>query len=449
MKRFSLLLFLSVWLGFSVFAQELLNEGTYFFQGVYHPSGDTTGVSDVWGWTAPDGSEYAIIGTVNGTAFVRTSNMSVTGFVSGPTRNDYYYHRDIKTYKHYAYVVSEMNGVNEGLQVIDMATLPSGANLVRTKTDFNIRSHNLSIDTLQGFAYVISEDYGDLYMLDLYDPENPVVVGVLAEPGLHDVFARNDTIWLASGTSFSVWDVRDKSNPEIITRLTDPNFGYCHNIWPTDDSQYFVTTEETTNKTVKVWDMRDPLNTNMVGEYLAENDIAHNVHVMGDSVYISHYASGVKVIDISDKTMPVEVGYFDTYSKNDNPGFYGCWGVYPFAKSGKIYASSFEGWLHVVDFDRPGVALDPTDSNVAEIQAAPNPFSGETHISISLKNPAKVSVKIVDLMGKEVVDLGTEEKQVGTQTYSWSPDGEVPSGIYLYKITSGECMITGKIWLRK
>ncbi|MDB4285825.1 choice-of-anchor B family protein [bacterium] len=449
MKRLILFVLLYVWLGIFAFSQELLNEGAYFFQGVYHSSGDTTGASDVWGWTAPDGTDYAIMGTSTGTAFIRTSDMAVTGFVPGPEDNDYYYHRDIKTYKHYAYVVSEMTGLNQGLQIIDMSTMPAGANLVTAKTDFNIRSHNMSIDTLQGFAYVISQDYEDLYMLDLSDPEVPVVVGILTEPGMHDVFARNDTIWLASGTSFSVWDLRDKSNPQLITRITDANFGYCHNIWPTDDSQYFITTEETPNKTVKVWDMKDPLNTTMIGEYLGECDIAHNVHVMGDSVYISHYASGVKVIDISDKTNPIEVGYFDTYNKDDEPGFYGCWGVYPFTASGQIYASSFEGWLHVVDFDRPGVSIDPTGSNLSGVKVSPNPFSSETHISFDLKKSGQVSVKIVDLMGKVVADLGTEEKQTGPKTFSWSPKESLTSGIYLYKITSETGQTSGKIWLKK
>ncbi len=33
-------------------------------------SGDTTGGSDVWGYRAPDGEEYAIMGVLEGVAFV-------------------------------------------------------------------------------------------------------------------------------------------------------------------------------------------------------------------------------------------------------------------------------------------------------------------------------------------------------------------------------------------
>ena len=77
---------------------------------------------------------------------------------------------------------------------------------------------------------------------------------MVGTPDIHDVYARNDTVYVAEGTNgtFSIWDVSDKYDPVLLTRVSIPNSGYVHNIWPTDDGKYAMTTEETVNKTIKI-----------------------------------------------------------------------------------------------------------------------------------------------------------------------------------------------------
>ena len=77
-------------------------------------SADTTGGTDVWGYTAPDGSEYAIMGVRDGIAVVKVPEMELIDLIDGPSSFDCYYHRDIKTYGHYAFAVAEMYGPREG-----------------------------------------------------------------------------------------------------------------------------------------------------------------------------------------------------------------------------------------------------------------------------------------------------------------------------------------------
>ena len=43
-------------------------------------------------------------------------------------------------------------------------------------------------------------------------------------------------------------------------------------------------------------------------------------------MYISHYASGLYIMDISDPSNPVEIAQFDTFPDNDDAAFYGAWG---------------------------------------------------------------------------------------------------------------------------
>ena len=73
--------------------------------------------NDIWGYTAPDGREYAIIGTTSGTYFYNATDPTApfeVGYFSGPTST----WRDMKTWDHYAYIVTEGGG---GMQIIDLA----------------------------------------------------------------------------------------------------------------------------------------------------------------------------------------------------------------------------------------------------------------------------------------------------------------------------------------
>ena len=63
------------------------------------------GISDVWGYTDEAGNEYAILGYKEGTKILDVSTDSENPIeimnIPGPTDNDYYYHRDYKTYDDY------------------------------------------------------------------------------------------------------------------------------------------------------------------------------------------------------------------------------------------------------------------------------------------------------------------------------------------------------------
>jgi choice-of-anchor B domain-containing protein len=301
---------------------------------------DTTGGSDVWEYTAPVGSEYAIMGVRDGVAFVKVPEMQVIGIVPGPTKENCFWHRDIKTHGHYAYVTSELTGTNEGVIIIDLQFLPDSVRFVRSyRTSFDILSHNLSIDVQTGYAYIVKQNYSGFRVVSLADPENPVDVNTVFTPGIHDVYARNDTVYVAEGNSrtFAIYNLRDKRNPVLLSRVRIPIAGYVHNIWPTEDGKYAMTTEETQAKTIKMWDIRNINNIELVGEYLGANQLAHNAHIRGDLAVISHYAYGVALVDIGDPAHPVELDRFDTYPRNDAPGFRGCWGAYPFTQNNYVY----------------------------------------------------------------------------------------------------------------
>ena len=417
-------------------------EGRIWFPSRISVSGDTTGGSDCWGYTAPDGTEYALMGVRDGIAVVNATTLQTITVVPGPQNGNIYYHRDIKTFRNYAYAVSEMSGENEGLMIMDLQYLTDSVRFVKSyKTSTDARSHNFSIDISRSHAYILRSNYSGCRVVSLRDPENPVDVGSISTPGIHDVFARNDLLFVAEGRAgtFSIWDMANKTMPVLLARTPIPSSGYVHSVWPTDDGAYLLTTEETSGKTVKVWDIRDLTNINLVGEYLGDNQLAHNVHVKGRFAYISHYTLGVTVVDLFNPSEPIEVARYDTYPQNDQSGFSGCFGAYPFTTNGYVYASDIEGYLTILRFDPPIVtSRDGPPIGVPSAfrleQNYPNPFNPSTTIRYELSSRTDVVLKIFDLLGQEVATLVDEEKSAGRYEVSWDA-GRIASGMYFYRLS--------------
>ena len=417
----------------------------------YYSGSDTSGGSDVWGYTTPEGEEYAIMGVYEGVAVIRTIDLEVIDIIPGPQQNDYWFHRDIKTYGHYAYVTNEMYGTNEGLMILDLQYLPDSVRFVGSyDISPDLRSHNLSIDVATGFAYI--EESNGWLILDLADPENPIDVGIISAPG-HDIMVRNDTAYVAEGwgSIFSIWDVTSKAHPQELVSIASPSNGYLHNIWPTEDGNYVLTTEETDNRTVKIWDISDLNNVNLVAEYLAPNDLAHNVHVEGDYAFISHYTSGVAVLDIHDPTNPVEVAVYDTYVPNDDPQFAGCWGVYPHTSNGMVFTSNIEGYLNIFQFHDIETDVNEETALTGEFvlnQNYPNPFNPITTLRYKIPEKQTVSLSIFDLSGRLVETIFDDQLEPGTFKILWNASAH-SSGVYFAILENGKNRIVQKLILLK
>jgi hypothetical protein len=77
----------------------------------------------------------------------------------------------------------------------------------------------------------------------------------------------------------------------------------------------------------------------------------------------------------------------------------------------------------------------------ALMQNMPNPFNPTTAIKFQLPVNTRVTIKVYDLQGREVITLLNDEKTSGTYTVYWngrnSSGQMVSSGVYLYKLSAG------------
>jgi hypothetical protein len=81
-------------------------------------------------------------------------------------------------------------------------------------------------------------------------------------------------------------------------------------------------------------------------------------------------------------------------------------------------------------------------------QNYPNPFNPSTTISYSITKRGLASIKVFDILGKEVAILINDIKDAGTYSVSFNAS-KLPSGIYFYTLTSEDFIATKKLILLK
>lgn len=83
-------------------------------------------------------------------------------------------------------------------------------------------------------------------------------------------------------------------------------------------------------------------------------------------------------------------------------------------------------------------------------QNYPNPFNPTTIISYRLSVISKVSLKVYDLLGREVATLVNEEQLPGSYNSQFSiSHSQLPSGVYFYRLQAGNFSETKKMILIK
>lgn len=336
-------------------------------------TGDIGRYSSLWGYTAPDGREYALLGGYTGTHIIDITEKPIreVAFIDGPDNG----WREMKTYGEYAYVVTE--GGSVGLQIIDLRQLPDTAVLLKADDSFFATGHTISQEG--DWIYVHGTDVdagynaGTVILEVATDPQNPTYAGAYTRDYVHDAMIRNDTLY-GSMINNGRLDIAvlspNRDSVRFVTSFSYPGAG-THNSDNTIDGRYIMTSDEvgTTAKTLKVWDRSDVDDIVKVAEFTPVPEaIIHQVHTLGDLAVCAWYTAGVRIIDMSDPVNPVEVGFFDHYPGSASR-YVGAWEVYPYFPSGKMIVSDTRSGLYVFTYDgaiRASASLTIVDSATGE-----------------------------------------------------------------------------------
>lgn len=359
-----------------------------------------TGVAGVWGYTAADGSRYAIMGTAKGILVLDLrdgANPRVVDEIDGPTNTSKpgIYWREMRVYGKYAYIVSEHDNVRGGVMILDLSGLPASVRYVKSLVprDGSLTAHTVDIDMARGLMYLQRtlnmaapvplasfskpgnalgmaggsfddpgkdehhhEGAGTNGSIEIWDvktdPENPRYITTFNQfKSVHDMTAVGNFVYVAEGeaSSFSMWDVSNPATPVLRVRWQVAPGNYAHNIWPSGDGTFVVTTEEIPNGLpARVWQLNGNAAPTELSSFKVGTGTPHNVIMEGRMAYLSHYTEGAVAVDLSNPAAPRVVTRIDTTAAT-GPSLTGCWGVYKFPGVPLMACSDINNGFHLVN----------------------------------------------------------------------------------------------------
>ena len=313
--------------------------GTHDLHGSYN---------DVWGYVAPNGKEYALLGAQTGLVVIDCTIPTAPverGFFPWATST----WRDIRTYGTYAYVSSE---AGSGFMIVDLSNPDAPVNLgIFGSAQFG-NAHNICVDVGAGRLYLAGCNTGTPVYDLAANPANPPFLGYALGSGnsnyFHDLCVENGYGYgsMIYNGVLRIWDV-STFPPTALSNSTTPST-FTHNAWPNAAGTVCVTTDERVGGLVRFFDVSNKAAPISRGQFTPNPaSIPHNAYIIGNLCHISWYTEGYQCLDISDPTAPVQVAAYDTWP-GASGGFNGAWGCYPFQPSGNVYVSDISNGLHIV-----------------------------------------------------------------------------------------------------
>lgn len=330
---------------------------------------------DVWGYVSPIGQEYAIItcqasSARGSTSFIRVTNASepiIIGQFGTADLGTW----DVKTYSHYAFVISEdsnYGSIYAPLVIYDMNRIDQ--DIVQEiiprsfETDSRRNTHNVAIDEQSAFLYRCIAGNGQGYGIYIYDLNRYMgsdweSIGHIDDE-CHDLQVKtiNDSqyAFVATGNTHDVriYDVTDKTNIVLMSKSSYDKPGYAHQVWVDEENQYLYMNDELWRFTdlsltsqVFIFDIRNFSNIRYLKRQTnGEFAHTHNMFVKGNTMFQANYVTGLRIWNITDRENIDEIGYYDTHNSTAT-GFRGLWGTYPYLPSGNILGSDINCGLYI------------------------------------------------------------------------------------------------------
>lgn len=142
-----------------------------------------------------------------------------------------------------------------------------------------------------------------------------------------------------------------------------------------------------------------------------------------------------------------KIGFIEGSGNSNSPK------QYSFTDKNLVGGSKFQYRLKQIDNDGRYEYTDIVEVNFipkefALYQNYPNPFNPETKIRYQLPKESKVSIKIYDILGSEIRELLSEQKEAGIFELEFNAVN-LPSGTYIYIMSTGDFVQAKKMILLK
>ena len=417
--------------------------------------------SGCWGWyQANKNKEYAIIGSASGAYFIDVTTPTNPILIDSVKVNNFAIHREIKTYSHYAYIITDEG--NGRTCLVDLQYLPDSVHEIPPSIHhLPNNSHTLFIDNNKLYLDNVAMPVGTatvpvsgLVVYDLTNPTTPTLIRYIEQDypsgsplgcAAHDMFVNNDTIFAScQNNGLKVYLFTASNTFSLLATYSNYiHAGYNHSSWMTEDKKHLIFCDEVPpGLTAKMIDIQDLSNIQLTDTFRSHvGATAHNPYLVGNRwCWMSSYEDGIYLYDLTNPLNVAMYGYFDTrpaHGFNDNypNAWSGNWGAYPYLPSKIILALDMQDGLFILDGDATYKSSIVTnkkeiDYHLPEISVFPNPIENELTIHTSTLSENKMPYILSDALGRIVLvgNLNNSKTTINTSN--------LEKGFYSLSITN-------------
>ncbi|MEJ2617245.1 MAG: T9SS type A sorting domain-containing protein [Ignavibacteriaceae bacterium] len=305
-----------------------------------------------------------------------------------------------------------------GLYTMDLSKLSS----INAFNFYNTGGGALHFNIHSNFGYLLSTRDGEgIYIFDLLDKEKPVFIKKFETPGTPRQFIIKDDIGYLAFSNISgdggLASI-NLSNPESPT-IIDTIHVFKNGVSDVEFYKEFV--------------------------------ILLDLKIDGNFAFIAGPGK-VYSVYINDVFHPKLTGEFELFGGTFLPEGPTNIAEELFIKDHKIFVAGGPTGLYVLSFDSTIVNIEDGDNKLLDdynlSQNYPNPFNPKTTIKYFLPNSSFVTLKVYDILGKEITTLVNERKSAGNYSVNFNASN-LPSGVYFYRMQAGNFVSTKKFVLLK
>jgi len=406
-----------------------------------------------------DGSAFVSVSDKNGDAFSwkkiwespRKIFISIDQSLVGPAlyladgKNIFLSHDYGKTFSHFRKLDRSIVGIYKkpGSNILYAATKYNLFEITSNETKI-IKSLPISPETLSYYPLKI----GNKWVYNIFS-RSYEMVGWKDNNGLMTREVIGDTI-LSNGNNYFVLEQKEilyssSWNTQYFLERIDSATGKIYRYCSINDSTCEYLIDDLTAETGDTLELYRYHDSNLPEVFYRENNrlffanqfYERKFFQIPNTLYYTNY-SLTKGIGLDSVSAEFDFGYTNYWLK-------GC------VIDGKILGDTL--LIVGIENENPNV---PNEFSL--FQNYPNPFNPETIITYQLAENSKVSLKVYDILGTEVITLVNEEQNAGfykinfnTQRTTNSAFGgkQLSSGVYFYRLQAGDFVQTKKLILMK
>jgi len=232
-----------------------------------------------------------------------------------------------------------------------------------------------------------------------------------------DIFSYRilDSTIVISNINYYLVEIKDKYETDYYYNRQDSNNFYVRHDW-----SLF------TNSEVKYYKKNAQLNDSWTNTFSgATNHIAYYKIIDTSTIYFYGNSTKLKTLEITDSSLVDQLQYWsDDYGLLSVTDWEGASGyLLGCVIDGKVYGDTIFTGIIKIDNTIP--------KNYYLSQNYPNPFNPTTKIDFNIPKSSYVTIKVYDILGREITTLINKELKPGRYTVDFNGNN-LSSGVYIY-----------------